>query len=82
MPLQSSQSLRHVPWTCKWGRFGGPIETAIESAHGFVFWRCANPMLSHPNVLQRGMCEACRLWEAAPEFAETLAAERTADIAG
>ena len=65
------QSLRHVPWTCRWGRFGGPVEPPGQATHGFVFWVCTHPMQDHPSVPARGACEACEWWEPGEQYQET-----------
>jgi hypothetical protein len=67
MPV--AQSIRHVPWTCRWGRFGGPVLRADEDAPGFLFWVCDHPALARPlpRVLNRQQCAQCPLWERADE---------------
>lgn len=67
--MSTLQSLRRVPWTCKWGRFGGPVPSAEPLPPGFVFWVCARPQ-EHQGVvrlLTRGTCERCPEWEACDE---------------
>jgi hypothetical protein len=65
MPM--SLSVRQVPWTCRWGRFGGPVEQPGSGAAGFVFWVCAHPEIS-PRLLERGSCEHCPHWEPAEGY--------------
>jgi len=60
--METVLSLRHVPWTCRWGRFGGPIE-APAAAPGFVFWVCGHPDRKGPMLLDRGTCDACPMGE-------------------
>jgi hypothetical protein len=58
------QSIRHVPWTCKWGRFGGPVDNPAVPAQGFVFWTCGHPEIGDVQAaLARGSCENCPKWE-------------------
>lgn len=61
--MTTPHTLRREPWTCKWGRFGGPIEATIHEAPGFVFWTCAHPEEQPPRPLNRGTCEQCPRWE-------------------
>jgi hypothetical protein len=72
MPL--TLSLRRVPWTCRWGRFGGPVEPRDTTPHGFVFWFCMHPDLPAGRLLDRGSCELCPMWEPAAEFDEARTA--------
>lgn len=63
-----AQSLRRVPWTCRWGRFGGPVQASGAAAPGFVFWVCGHPEeTAGPRPLGRGACENCPRWEAVNE---------------
>jgi hypothetical protein len=80
MSLQPT--LRHVPWTCRWGRFGGPIDSAGTPVRGFVFWLCGHPDAPAGRLLDRGSCEACTNWEAADEFVERprLARDRLGEL--
>jgi len=57
------QTLRKVPWTCRWGQFGGPVNPADMAIPGFVFWMCAYPAEASPRPLARGSCEVCPNWE-------------------
>jgi hypothetical protein len=57
-----------VPWTCRWGSFGGPVTATHHTPSGFVFWVCTHEACGGP--LQRETCEGCPHWEAmspAPE---------------
>ena len=58
-----TQSLRHVPWTCRWGRFGGPVDAPAGMGPGFVFWVCAHPGEGGLRPLDRDSCERCPDWE-------------------
>lgn len=57
--------VRHVPWTCEWGRYGvavqqvGPGESRVDG----VFWVCHHPDQS-PEVrsVTRQECESCPEW--------------------
>jgi hypothetical protein len=66
-------TLRRVPWTCRWGRFGVAVEqvSRFESRVDDVFWACHNPVRS-PEItpLRKGECETCREWMAASRFAD------------
>ena len=62
-------TLRRVPWTCKWGRFGGPMRS--KDASGFVFWTCGLLQeRSEPRPLGRDTCERCPDWEPRETAAE------------
>lgn len=61
--MAHTQTVRHVPWTCKWGRFGGPVSHAETSVRGFVFWTCGHPEEPEPRPLTRGSCDTCTKWE-------------------
>jgi hypothetical protein len=68
MPLRLQ--LRHVPWTCRWGRFGGPVQPSASTFRGFVFWVCLHPQAEPHRLLDRGSCEGCPWWEANEKFDE------------
>jgi hypothetical protein len=61
-------TLRHVPWTCEWGRFGVAIDgLALGCSHvDDVFWACHHPTRS-PNLrlTKRAECESCPYWQEA-----------------
>lgn len=60
-----TQTLRHVPWTCRWGQFGGPVAPSGLTP-GFLFWMCARPQdPAGPRALDPGSCENCPYWESA-----------------
>ena len=62
--MTTSQVLRRVPWTCRWGRFGGPVPPMHMCVPGFVFWTCECPRLEADSRLPgRGACEHCPDWE-------------------
>lgn len=63
------ETLRHVPWTCLWGRFGEPVSPR-PAALGpcFVFWSCAHPDADACG-LTRDTCPQCRQWRPAPGVA-------------
>jgi hypothetical protein len=61
--MPDTQTVKRVPWTCKWGRFGGPVRPLETDKHGFVFWMCGHPDEPEPRPLTRGSCESCRLWD-------------------
>jgi hypothetical protein len=61
--MDSLLSIKHVPWTCRWGHFGGPVDSNDSSAPGFVFWVCGHPQTMGPKMLGRDSCETCTLWE-------------------
>lgn len=67
--MMTSSPVRRVPWTCKWGRFGGPVNARDEVAPGFVFWICGHPDADGPRLLGRDECDGCRRWTA-PETQE------------
>ena len=58
-------TLRRVPWTCHWGRFGVAIEDlgGGRSRVDDVFWACHNPRRD-PDVrlTKRAECEQCADW--------------------
>jgi hypothetical protein len=60
--MRSVETLRHVPWTCLWGRFGEPMPPPPDtSSRCFVFWTCAHPE-GEGFQLTRDSCDSCRLW--------------------
>jgi hypothetical protein len=60
--MATAEILRHVPWTCRWGRFGEPVPPpSPATASGFVFWTCACPKMEDCR-LTRGSCERCGHW--------------------
>ena len=61
--MPNAQTIKHVPWTCKWGRFGGPVRPSETGVPGFVFWMCGHPDEPGPQPLTRGSCESCPNWE-------------------
>ena len=69
--MQPAQSVRRVPWTCKWSRFGGSLTSAPRLSPGFVFWVCVRPDALEPHRLDRGSCEECIHWEPAEGFEQT-----------
>jgi hypothetical protein len=58
-------ALRRVPWTCRWGVFGGPVRVSEAVEHGYVFWTCSHPDHSSPRLLSPGECASCAHWEPA-----------------
>ena len=64
----SSHSLRRVPWTCDWGRFGVAVEDlgAARSRVDDVFWACHRPgSAAGLCVTKRSECERCQYWREA-----------------
>lgn len=64
----NSYSIRPVPWTCEWGRFGVAVEDlgAGRSRVDDMFWACHRP--SGPSgirVTKRDECEHCPFWREA-----------------
>jgi hypothetical protein len=60
----NAQTLRHVPWTCRWGHFGGPVIPAPGVTPGFVFWVCERPQdPPGPRPLDHDSCQNCPYWE-------------------
>ena len=62
------------PWTCKWGRFGSPVNARDEVSPGFVFWICARPQGERPRLIGRDDCVNCERFEAGEEGAPPSAA--------
>jgi hypothetical protein len=63
-----SYAIRHVPWTCEWGRFGVAIEelAAGEARVDDVFWACHYPNgACGIRLTHRGECEHCPCWREA-----------------
>lgn len=58
-------TIRRVPWTCEWGRFGVAIEDLGAGVLRVddVFWACRRPGQG-PDVrlTKRGECEQCPFW--------------------
>lgn len=61
--MLKAQSLKRVPWTCKWGQFGGPVPPLDTPVAGFVFWMCGHPGEPAPRPLTRDSCGMCPNWE-------------------
>ncbi len=60
-----SYTIRRVPWTCEWGRFGVAIEDlgAQRSRVDDVFWACHHPTRAPDlRLTRRGECELCPYW--------------------
>lgn len=58
-------SLRRVPWTCEWGRFGVAVEDlgAGRSRVDDVFWACHRPSCAAGiRPIDRDECERCPAW--------------------
>lgn len=60
--MTATTALRRVPWTCRWGSFGGPITASTQTPSGFVFWVCTHQ--ERAGALRRNSCESCPYWEA------------------
>jgi hypothetical protein len=68
----TANTIRRVPWTCRWGRFGIAVEDAgLAPRVDDVFWACHQPV-HELRLTKRGECERCPDWEAAqtirPDF--------------
>jgi hypothetical protein len=62
--MPTAQTLRRVPWTCRWGQFGGPVTPAGPPVSTAVFWVCDRPQgRAGPRPLHRSACEECPNWE-------------------
>ena len=64
----NSNNIRHVPWTCEWGRFGVAVEELgdARSRVDDVFWACHHPERAPDlRLTKRGECERCPFWIAA-----------------
>ncbi len=59
----TENAVRRTPWTCKWGRFGGPVNARDEVSPGFAFWVCGRPQGTAPRLLGRDDCVKCDRWE-------------------
>lgn len=58
-------TIRRVPWTCEWGRFGVAIEDlgSGRSRVDDVFWACHYPRGgAEVRLTRRGECERCPFW--------------------
>jgi hypothetical protein len=67
------RTLRRVPWTCEWGRFGVAVQqlTSTDSRVDDVFWACHNLARSpETRSVTRHECEACPDWIPAARLAE------------
>jgi len=60
----TAYTIRQVPWTCEWGRFG--VATRDLERAGVqvddVFWACHRPA-RELRVTRRGECERCPFWK-------------------
>jgi hypothetical protein len=64
----NSHSIRRVPWTCEWGRFGVAIQDlgAGQARVDDVFWGCHHPSRApHLQLTKRLECEGCPYWREA-----------------
>lgn len=61
--MPTSDTVLRAPWTCKWARFGGPVNARDEVSPGFAFWVCGHPQTDGPRLLGRDDCSACERWE-------------------
>ena len=79
-----ASTIRRVPWTCEWGRFGVAIEDlgAGRSRVDDVFWACHYPRGgTEVRLTTRGECEHCPFWtQAARLRADTLASTTTPEL--
>ena len=69
----STSSIRRVPWTCEWGRFGVAIEELGSGPRvDDVFWACHHPGRA-PDIrlTKRGECERCPYWQETPRLRAT-----------
>ena len=70
-------TLRRVPWTCEWGRFGLTAEqiTAENSRVDGVFWACHHPGLAPEiKLVGRRECETCPVWTPAARLVKGISA--------
>lgn len=61
----NTYTVRRVPWTCEWGRFGVVTEDlgASRSRVDDVFWACHYPKdAPRVRLTNRGECEHCPFW--------------------
>ena len=67
------RTVRRVPWTCEWGRFGVAVEqlSSTDSRVDDVFWACHNPVRS-PEVrsISRSECANCLAWVLASRLSQ------------
>lgn len=63
--MPSQTAIRRLPWTCRWGVFGGEVNVREDTPVGFTFWSCRHRQLNPARPLMRGSCEDCPWWEAA-----------------
>jgi hypothetical protein len=67
------RTLRRVPWTCEWGRFGVAVEqlSSTESRVDDVFWACHNPVRSSEiKSVSTGECANCPAWVPASRLSQ------------
>ena len=61
-------TIKRVPWTCQWGRFGIAVEELGQNQARVddVFWACHHATRS-PNLrlTKRLECEQCPFWQVA-----------------
>lgn len=54
--------VRHIAWTCRWGRFGGPVPADLDCPP--FFWSCGHPSrATQPLRVDEPVCAACAHWE-------------------
>jgi hypothetical protein len=64
----NAHTVRRVPWTCRWGRFGVAVEQIAPDTSRVddVFWACHQPIRAPAlRLMKLGECETCPFWEAA-----------------
>ena len=69
-----SCTIRRVPWTSLWGRFGVTIEEIGSAGPRVddVFWACHHPTRApHLRLTKRLECEECPFWQPTPALATT-----------
>jgi hypothetical protein len=60
-----ASTLKRVPWTCEWGRFGVAVQDlgGGDSRVDDVFWACHHPgRAPELRLTKRGECERCPHW--------------------
>ena len=67
-----TQVVRHVPWKCQWGAFGGvptpdaggkQSRTASGAEREWSPWTCQHPQVHlEGGYVAKGDCEVCPFW--------------------
>jgi hypothetical protein len=67
------RTVRHVPWTCEWGRIGLAVEqlSPADSRVDDVFWACHHHIRAPEiRLVSRAECTICPEWTPASRLCD------------